>query len=306
MLKIFTDKTRLNFCSELIILGGLIDTIQDKDMLRLGGLTEFCKKNILYTENIEDSNIIVLPYKLKDENDLFLKKYISLSDKFNKPLLTFYIDDNTKKFDLPNNCIIYRTSFSTIDQRENERAIMPLIDDVYNNNIMDDPDLSIGFCGQVRCNRKIYIQYLLKSDLKANFILRPITYFSESFKKDKVKCRLEYFNNIQEHLFTFCYRGYGNYSYRFYEVLMMGRIPILVNTNCVIPFYKEAIEDGLRIVLVDEADFLRNPECLKDSIINFYNENKNHIIDIQKQNRKIYEKFYSYYGFINQIITLYR
>lgn len=33
-----------------------------------------------------------------------------------------------------------------------------------------------------------------------------------------------------------CMRGGGNFSIRFYESLCMGRIPIFVDTDCILPF----------------------------------------------------------------------
>ncbi len=33
-----------------------------------------------------------------------------------------------------------------------------------------------------------------------------------------------------------CPRGKGNYSIRFYETLASGRIPVFINTDCVLPF----------------------------------------------------------------------
>jgi hypothetical protein len=34
-------------------------------------------------------------------------------------------------------------------------------------------------------------------------------------------------------------RGGGNYSVRFYETLCLGRIPIFINTDCLLPFQDE-------------------------------------------------------------------
>ena len=59
--------------------------------------------------------------------------------------------------------------------------------------------------------------------------------------------------NLKRNLFHLCHRGGGNYSYRFYEILMMGRIPIFINTECVLPF-----EDKIKLedisILIDEKD----------------------------------------------------
>ena len=60
-------------------------------------------------------------------------------------------------------------------------------------------------------------------------------------------------NRANKSLFTFCYRGAGNFSYRFYETLMMGRIPILVNTDCVFPFEDKVDINSLGLVLNEKT-----------------------------------------------------
>lgn len=46
---------------------------------------------------------------------------------------------------------------------------------------------------------------------------------------------LDYMHNIANTDYTLCVRGAGNYSVRFYHTLSLGRIPILINTDCVLP-----------------------------------------------------------------------
>ena len=46
----------------------------------------------------------------------------------------------------------------------------------------------------------------------------------------------EFYQNIAETDYTLCVRGGGNFSKRFYETLAMGRIPALVDTDCLLPF----------------------------------------------------------------------
>ncbi len=46
----------------------------------------------------------------------------------------------------------------------------------------------------------------------------------------------EFVNNIVDTDYTLCIRGYVNWSYRFYETLACGRIPVFVNTECKLPF----------------------------------------------------------------------
>lgn len=46
----------------------------------------------------------------------------------------------------------------------------------------------------------------------------------------------DYLKSILAGKFVICARGHGNYSYRFYEALALGRVPIMLDTNCVLPF----------------------------------------------------------------------
>lgn len=45
----------------------------------------------------------------------------------------------------------------------------------------------------------------------------------------------EYAANIIGNAYTLCVRGEGNFSIRFFETLGAGRIPVFVNTHCVLP-----------------------------------------------------------------------
>lgn len=46
----------------------------------------------------------------------------------------------------------------------------------------------------------------------------------------------EFVHNIVDSDYVLCVRGNGNFSKRFYETLCLGRIPVFVNTDCVLPY----------------------------------------------------------------------
>ena len=50
---------------------------------------------------------------------------------------------------------------------------------------------------------------------------------------------IEYYENIKISDYIICIRGTGNFSIRMYEALMMGRIPVLINTDCLLPLTKK-------------------------------------------------------------------
>ena len=51
--------------------------------------------------------------------------------------------------------------------------------------------------------------------------------------------RREYFDSIEQTDYTLAVRGMGNFSYRLYEALAYGRIPLFVNSDCVLPLASE-------------------------------------------------------------------
>jgi hypothetical protein len=48
--------------------------------------------------------------------------------------------------------------------------------------------------------------------------------------------QLEFLQNLLESDYVLCARGLGNYSHRLYEALACGRIPLFIDTDCVLPF----------------------------------------------------------------------
>lgn len=68
--------------------------------------------------------------------------------------------------------------------------------------------------------------------------------------------RAEYVENMLESDYVLCARGIGNFSYRLYETLCMGRIPIFVDTDSVLPLEFD-IDWRDYCVWVDEAEIDR-------------------------------------------------
>ena len=65
--------------------------------------------------------------------------------------------------------------------------------------------------------------------------------------------RREYVQNMVDSDYVLCARGGGNFSYRLYETLSCGRIPVFVDTDCVLPL-ESAIDWKGTCVWVDESD----------------------------------------------------
>lgn len=128
--------------------------------------------------------------------------------------------------------------------------------------------------------------------IEANFIHRLKYRAGSVSQEDRLKSSLEFFNNIQENVFTFCMRGGGNFSVRFYETLALGRIPVVVDTDLKFPF-QESIDWNKHCVLVKEdfSDF-------EVQIMSFYNSiSQQDLIQLQLENRKIWENCFTKEGY---------
>ena len=73
--------------------------------------------------------------------------------------------------------------------------------------------------------------------------------------------RQEFLENLQGSDYCLALRGKGNYSFRFYELFSLGRIPLFIDTDCVLPFEDE-IDWKRHCVWVDERDIDRCDEAV--------------------------------------------
>ncbi|MDO7172710.1 exostosin family protein [Mariniflexile sp. AS56] len=134
-----------------------------------------------------------------------------------------------------------------------------------------------------------YINKLKRSEvLKTNFILRNNYRAGAHTEADKQKSTQEFYNNIFNNAYTFCSRGVGNFSVRFYETLAVGRIPVLLNTDCRLPL-EDSIDWSKHIVVLDD----RKKESLEQQILTFHNlYNHEGFQELQISNRKLWESYF--------------
>ncbi|MEI7729524.1 MAG: exostosin family protein [Verrucomicrobiota bacterium] len=103
---------------------------------------------------------------------------------------------------------------------------------------------------------------LRKSPLvECNFLIREQSAFANSMgaflpggsvEAARVR-RREFVNNLVASDYVLCSRGWANCNIRFYEALSAGRIPVLVDTDCVLP-YEGLIDWEKYCVIVKESE----------------------------------------------------
>lgn len=147
---------------------------------------------------------------------------------------------------------------------------------------------------------------VLKSKLiKKNFIIRSNfgfggpegALFPGGVKELNAAYRKEYVENIVNTDYTLCVRGYGNNSMRFFEALCCGRIPVFLNTDCVLPF--DFIIDWKKYcVWVEEKDIDRIPE----KVLEFHQSvSAEQFVAMQTEIREIWEKYFTPEGFYKHL-----
>lgn len=289
MIKLHFDKQLATPNSELVIIAPIMselfkNEIRFKRALKEGG------KYVQFSE-IEDCDYVVLPYKW-NKNNINNLKIISEAQKHNKKVLVFHIDDSDEEINLEG-CIVFRTSFYKSKQKIYERAFPCFKEDNFDFYFLENPIINIGFCGQIITPiRQDTIKTLKESDIETDFLIRNVGWPGIEFGKTKEQVVNEFYMNMKNNLFNLCLRGGGNFSYRLYETMMMGRIPVIVDTDIVLP-YENIIDWDKHCVIV------KNHFDIVEKIKEFYN--KNNVVTIQKNNRKIWEEYLSPLGVIKNI-----
>jgi len=143
------------------------------------------------------------------------------------------------------------------------------------------------------------LQILSNNSLvKTNFVLRDqfwggaVSQDGENFDLMQ-KFRKEYVQNIIESDYILCARGAGNFSYRLYETLCCGRIPIFIDTDCVLPYDFE-LDWKKFCIWID----IRELSSIAEEVATFHNKlSPQDFEDLQHECRRIWEQWLSPEGF---------
>ncbi len=134
--------------------------------------------------------------------------------------------------------------------------------------------------------RAHYLNALKNSkQLHTDFIFRDTYRAGIQNPKSKQETTQEFYDNMFSNLYTFCMRGVGNFSVRFYETLAVGRIPVLLNTDCRLPL-SDSVDWEKHVIIVDAS----KKESLEAQILQFHtSKSEEEIKAIQKNNRLLWE-----------------
>ena len=106
-----------------------------------------------------------------------------------------------------------------------------------------------------------------------------------------------FFSNIYDNDYTLCIRGNGNWSYRFYQTLACGRIPIFVDTDCVLPLSTH-IDWKKYCVWIDRSDLKQIGEAVTDFHASL---SESDFMDLQMSCRALWEEHFTPKGFMDNL-----
>jgi hypothetical protein len=216
-------------------------------------------------DNKMDENTYVLPSFINDPYTSFLTQDFSVLEKESKPSIGFvgHAESGVLK---------YLKEYTNHLKYQVKRKLNLLL-----------ADKQRFYPSSVK--RASYLKRLtLNEALKTSFILR--NKYRAGFKtaQTQKETTQQFYENIYSNAYTFCIRGVGNFSVRFYETLAVGRIPILLNTDCRLPLSNN-IDWTKHCLILDISSKIK----IADQILEFHKgltdlEFKN----MQKSNRNLW------------------
>jgi hypothetical protein len=263
-----------------------------KPILKL--LLAEAKQHIKLT-SIEDCDLVLLPFKYGHSD---ATPYIEEAKSAGKKIMVIFNDDSSEELPLGDDCIILRTSFYKYTKKKNEYAMPPFCADFFQSNTSQfkSENPVVSFCGGLTHPTRVEgLRLLHESDLiESNFIIRN-GFWAPGVSKDiAIK---EFNSNIRNSLYGFCCRGAGNFSFRFGEVLSHGRIPILVDTDCVLP-YEHIVDWNEHALIIPESDI----NNIVDRVIEFDSElSASDIMAMQIKNRNVWKEYFTPLGFVKHL-----
>ncbi len=136
--------------------------------------------------------------------------------------------------------------------------------------------------------------------IEDNFLIRSS--YSGNIKTitaDAETARQEYVDNMLSSDYALVVKGDGNYSYRFYEALSLGRTPVLIDTDCILPM--EDVIDYDQCVL--RVPYTNLPEIGAIIAEHYASLSAEEFEEMQRKARSVFEQYLSVTSFFQYIST---
>jgi len=265
-----------------------------------------------------------------------LQNLIEISKKAKKPLLAIHFGDDQRKFPLPKNTVLFRTAITSHNQTPTTfvypafsnftKVENPLI------TLEKTSQATIGFCGAAlklkmsvkdnllsfientyskinheynshaynigyKLRRKAIDLFTENPQVQQDFIEIMDGYWGNDHKAQQKINKNTFIQNILSNGYNLVIRGRANYSYRLFEVLALGRIPVFVETKAPLPFESE-IDWDKHLLYVKQNDIGKIDKLLVD----FHNkQTATSFKEIQQSNYNLHYQYFDKTGFLSGV-----
>ena len=142
-------------------------------------------------------------------------------------------------------------------------------------------------------SKKVYTNFIIRSSYSGH---------TNTLVGDPEKNRREFVENIFNSDYTLIVRGDANAATRFYETLALGRIPVFIDTACVLPL-NDKINYKEFCVFINYTEINRAPEILAQ----FHKTiSPNQFIAMQQKARYTFKNYLRYDAFSKHLVEMLR
>ena len=263
--------------------------------------------------SLEEADLGVWPVMWKEEDREAVWRYAADCRQFGKKMLLFVEEDHYTKFPL-DNVIVLRTHLFRSSKEIYEYAFPGWCRDLVATHLQGKlmlrgktADLypSIGFAGHVNSLEALYQQRLnavlavqQQPPLWANFVLRRHFHGDARLQEQERKRReLQFIENSLESDYSLVVRGHGNWSIRLGEILCLGKIPLFIDTDCVLP-YDHVVDWKKYFLWVKESDLDR----LGEIVYEYHSDiSAEEYVERQKVLRGLWQEWFSPQGYCKNL-----
>ena len=211
-----------------------------------------------------DSAFTVLPFQ-----DHELDKILQLPD--DPQIVVAWDTDSIVPIRKFKHLKIYRTSLLRSRRSPNEYALPAHLNYSFcvnfrHSNTQPLPGVHhdrprVGFCGNGAYSVRRQVNQAFRLDPRVDTQIIDTKVFIKRIS-DKARCYEQFERVMRDNSFILCCRGAGNWSIRFYETMCAGRIPVLLDTDVVLP--KDDRIDWHTLIVMDS-----DPRRLVDKVVDW-------------------------------------
>lgn len=280
----------------------------------------------------EQAAAIILPnnFKVVDERiRAYIARYAELGTRLSIPVYVFSLGDFTDSVQFDERVRVFRLSLYASTRSPRDISMPTMTEDIGKEHFIIREKAAtptVSFCGMAAfATSARWVRYWLKNVLlppsrrigvywrrasmracsnsslvNTLFIVRrSFSGHQQSIELDPARARQEFIDTMRNSDFVLASKGDGNYSNRFLEALSMGRIPVVVDTDIVLPF--EGVIDYSRfMVRVPMHDVSKTPQYIRT----FYDAlSPQEWVARQYEAREVFLRYLQPYTFFEELFT---